>query len=105
MNHTLVPTYYNFGFRKEEVNHCRLRLATSNLNYDLFRHHLLDDPVCSRGYTAETSEHFLLHCPLYNSIRNKTINKIYENEKSISTLLFEDDQLHLKTNKILLLLL
>ena len=103
MNHTLVPTYYYFGFRKEQVNHCRLRLATSNLNYDLFRRHLLDDPVCSCGHTAETSEHFLLHCPLYNSIRNKTINKIYENERSISTLLFEDDQLHLKTNKILLL--
>ena len=41
----------------------------------------------------------------YNSIRNKTINKIYENERNINTLLFEDDQLHLKTNKILLLLL
>ena len=60
MNHTLVPTYYYFGFRKEQVNHCRLRLATSNLNYDLFRRHLLDDTVCSCGYTAETSEHFLL---------------------------------------------
>ena len=73
----VVPIYYYyFGSRKEQVKHCRLRLAISNLNYDLFRRHLLEDPVCSCGYTAETSEHFLLHCPLYNSIRNKTINKL-----------------------------
>ena len=51
------------------------------------------------GYTAETSEHFLLHCPLYNSIRNKTINKLNENERNINTLLFGNDQLHLETNK------
>ena len=55
----LVPMYYHFGFKKEQVNHCKLQLALSNLNYDLFRRHLLDDAVCSCGYTAETSEHFL----------------------------------------------
>ena len=55
--------------------------------------------VCSCGYTAETSEHLLLHCPLYNSIRNKTINKLDENERNINTLLFGNDQLHLETNK------
>ena len=64
MNNTIVPIYYYFGSRKEQVKHCRLRLAISNLNYDLFRCLLLDDPLCSCGYTAETSEHFLLHCPL-----------------------------------------
>ena len=95
MNDTLVPIYYFFGFRKVQVNHCRLRLAISNLKYDLFRHHLLDDPVCSCGYTAETSEQFLLNCPIYNIIRNKTINKIEGNERNINTLLFGNDQLHL----------
>ena len=57
--------------------------------------HLLEDPVCSCGYTAETSEHFLLHCPLYNSIRNK----LDENERYINTPLFGNDQLHLETKK------
>ena len=99
-NDTVVPIYYYFGSRKERVNHCRLRLAISNLNYDLFRRHLFEDPVCSCGYTAETSEDFLLHCPLYNSIRNKTINKRDENKRNINTLLFGNDQLHLETNKI-----
>ena len=72
--------YYYFGARKGQVKHCRLRLAISDLNYDLCRRHLLEDPICSCGYTAETSEHFLLHCPLYNSIRNKTINKLGDYE-------------------------
>ena len=53
------PIYYYFGSRKEQVEHCRLRLAVN----DLFRRHLLEDPICSCEYTAETSEHFLLHCP------------------------------------------
>ena len=73
--------------------------SISDLNYDLFRRHLLQDPMCSCGYTAETSEHFLLRCPLYNSIRNKTINKLDENERNINTLLFGNNQLHLETNK------
>ena len=94
-NDTMIPVYYYFGTRKEQVKHCRLRLAISDLNYDLFRRHL----VCSCGYTAETSEHFLLHCRLYNMIGNKTINKLYENERNINTLLFGNDQLHLETNQ------
>ena len=100
-NDTMVPIYYYFGSRKEQVKHCRLRLAVSDLNYDFSRRHLLKDPICSCGYTAETSEHFLLNCPLSNSIRNKTINKLDEHERNIScnTLLFVNDQLHLETNK------
>ena len=99
MNDTMVPIYYYFGSRKEQVKPCRLRLTISDLNYVLFRCHLLENPMCSCGYTAETSEHFLLHCPLYNSIRNKTINELDEMERNINTLLFGNDQLHLETNK------
>ena len=76
-----MPIYYYFGCRKEQVNHCRLGLAISSLNYDLLRRHLLDcDPVCSlmRIY----SRNILLPCPLYDSIRNSSINKISEKEKT-----------------------
>ena len=97
----MVPIYYYFGSRKEQVKHCRLRLAVSDLNYDFFRCHLLKDPICSCGYTAEASEHFLLNCPLSNSIRNKTINKLDEKERNINTPPFGNDQLHLETNKII----
>ena len=92
-NDTMIPLYYYFGARKEQVKHCRLRLAISDWNYDLFKRHLLEDLICSCGYTAETSEHFLLHCLLCNSIRNKNINKLDENERNIDTLLFENDEL------------
>ena len=33
-------------------------------------------------------------------LENKTISKLDENERNINTLLFENDQLHLETNKI-----
>ena len=95
----MIPIDYYFDTRKEQVKHCRHRLAISDLNYHLFRRHLLEDHMCSCGYTAETPEHFLLHCPLYNSIRNKTINKLDEHERNINTLLFGNDLLHLETNK------
>ena len=61
-----------------------------------------DDPVCLCGYTAETSEYFLLRCPLDNSIINKTFSKLDENTRNINTLLSGNDQLHLETNKIFL---
>ena len=100
-NDNIVPIYYYyFGSRKEQVQHCRLRLAISDLNYDLFRRHLSEDPKCSCGYTAETSEYFLLRCPLDNSIRKKTIRKLDENKININTLLFGNDQLHLETNEV-----
>ena len=42
------PIYYYFGTRKDQVKHCRLRLAISDLNYDLFRRHLcvLNKTLC-----------------------------------------------------------
>ena len=40
----MVPIYYYFGSRKEQVKHCRLRLAISDLNYDLFRTPLVRRP-------------------------------------------------------------
>ena len=72
--------------------------------------------VCNRVYCIHVSGHdplifsfrsfsFLIgwefYGPnyLYNSIRNKTINKLDENERNINTLLFGNDQLHLETNK------
>ena len=70
-----------------------------SVTYDLFRRQLLEDPVCLCRYTAETSEYFLLRCLLDNSIRNKTISKLDENERNMNTLLFGNDQLHLETNE------
>ena len=95
VNDNMVPIFYYSGSRKEQVKHCRLQTAISNLSYDLFRCHLLEDHGYSCGYTAETSEHLLLHCSLYDSIRNKTVKKLDKNERNINTFLFGNDQLHI----------
>ena len=63
---TVIPSYFYFGNRKEQVVHCRLRLGISDLNYDLFTRHLLTDPCCACGYVRETAEHYLLECLLFN---------------------------------------
>ena len=60
-----VPAYYYFGERNAQIIHCRLRLEMSNLNNDLVNRHLSTDPKCSCGYSRETAEHYLLHCPNY----------------------------------------
>ena len=58
-----VPAYYYFGERNAQVIHCRLRLEMSNRNNDRINRHLSADPKCSCGYSKETAEHYLLHCP------------------------------------------
>ena len=58
---------------ERNVKHCRLRLAISNLNYDLFRRHLLEDAVCLCGYTAETSEHFYYIVPFIIVLEIKSL--------------------------------
>ena len=75
----------------------RNKLTIIDSDYDLFRRHLSDDPVCSCGYiccSAETSKHFLC-----SNITKQTINKTDANERNINTLLFASDRLHLEANK------
>ncbi|XP_076452566.1 uncharacterized protein LOC143288125 [Babylonia areolata] len=87
---TAVPPHYYIGNREEQIHHCRLRLNMSNLNQDLFDRHLRPDTNCSCGYPAETVEHFLLHCPNYNNIRENTIATLPANSTNLNTLLRGD---------------
>ena len=45
----------------------------SDLNFDLFSRHLIDNPSCACGHPFETAEHFLLFCP---NNQNERINTI-----------------------------
>ena len=72
-NDTIVSIYYYFGSKKEQIKHCRLRLAITNLNYDLFRRQSLEDHVCSCGYTAEHQSISYYVVPFKNSNRNKRL--------------------------------
>ena len=66
MNNRRTPDFFNFGNRKENIIACQLRNDASNLNYDLWCHHLTDDPRCSHcGDVNEDKDHFILSCPRY----------------------------------------
>ena len=67
----------------------------SNLNHDLFTHHLIENPSCRCGHPQETAEHFFLHCRLYIRIRTDTIAKL---NQTIHTLLHGDPVLALDNN-------
>ena len=69
----IVPPYFYFGERSEQIIHCRLRLGMSNLNNDLLARHLTNDPSCQCGHPTETAYHYFLECPQYNTLRQNTI--------------------------------
>ena len=86
-NDKCIPIYFLHGTRTLSICHTRLRLGISNLNYDLFRRHLQENPDCECGASAETAEHYLLHCPNYTGIRNTTILTLDPPSQNIQTLL------------------
>ena len=92
-------TWYYFGERSAHVIHCRLRLEMSNHNNDLVNRHLSADPKCSCGYSKETAEHYLLHCPNYSNIRARTILTLPSGQTDIRTLLYGNLDLRLPKKK------
>ena len=99
MNDNNVPNYYYLGKRTEQIIHCRLRLEMSDLNFDLFSRHLIDNPSCACGHPFETAEHFLLFCPNYQNERIDTIRHLENNYIDIHTLLFGDLSLGPRVNE------
>ena len=54
-----------------------MRLNLSPLHEDLFLHNLLDTPYCPNcANEYETTAHFLLHCPNYQSIREDFLSDV-----------------------------
>ena len=77
LNRTLQKSspLLNFGTRKGQILHARLRLGCSSLNHDLHRRSLIDSPLCSCGQ-IETVDHYLLYCPKYHELRNQNFYDI-----------------------------
>ena len=75
-NDVTVPPYYFTTNRKAEIIHCKLRLEISDLNSDLFKRHLTGDMSCLCGSPIENAHHYLVECPLFNQLRQTTINQI-----------------------------
>ena len=64
----------------------RLRLGFSNLHYHKFRYNFQDciNTMCVYGLEIETTAHFLLHCPLFQSARQSLLININKVDESIS---------------------
>ena len=88
----------------------RLRLGLSQLRYHKFRHNFQDciNPICDCGLETETTTHFLLYWPLFQSARQSLLMIIKKIDESIlkkhdelitKTLLYGDDKFDLSCNK------
>ena len=94
----VVPLYYYSGNRKEQIIHTRLRLGVSDLNYDLFNRHLIDDPLCACGSDSETADHYLLSCPRFRAARMDTILKLPQIYICMPFLLKGSQEFHMDIN-------
>ena len=93
------PRYYSYGCRVINVLHTRLRHRASNLNADLFRVNLFNDPGCVCGWVIEDAIHFFLECCLYVEARDQLTNSLqFLDSLIIETLLFGDDSLSEEQN-------
>ena len=88
----------------------RLRLGLSYLHYHKFRHNLQGciNPICVCGLEIETTTHYLLHFPLFQSARQSLSTNIKKIDESIlkkydklitKTLLYGDDKFDWSCNK------
>ena len=64
---------YCFHFN---ISYCRLLLHDSMLKYDSHRSGTSKSPLCDCGLEDETSEHFLLRCSMYGSIRDDMFQQL-----------------------------
>ena len=95
----IVPSYFYYGERMQQIIHCKLRLQMSDLNSDLVKRHLLDNPACTCGYHSETANHFLLFCPRFDNIRLYTIDTLPLQHRTAKTLLNGNEQLSIQENE------
>jgi hypothetical protein len=100
-NDTNVPTFIYNGSRQAQIIHCKLRLGMSDLKYDLLNRHLTKSSSCDCGKRKETSEHYILHCPRFTYVRDKTILKLPANLINICNLLQGDPNLSSNANSLI----
>lgn len=95
---------FNHGKRLENIWHCQLRNNSSNLNADLYSHHLIASPLCQKCFLeVEDSKHYFLHCPIYASQRKSLFDYMNDNSIpiTIKNLLFGSDKLTFQDNLLL----
>ena len=56
------------------ISYCRILIHDTLLKSDAFRTGISISSVCGCGHDSETVEHFILHCPKYDSERSQLID-------------------------------
>jgi len=80
--------------RDTAISYCRILLHDTLLKPDAYRTGISTSSVCECGYDSETVEHFILHCPKYDSERSQltdTVESLWHDVK----VGFAFDKLHL----------
>ena len=83
--------FRNYGTRKNQILHCKLRLCCSDLNGHKFDNHIHDTSLCSCGYIYEGNVHFLFHCPNFSNIRSNSY--FYVKGFNLNTVLYGSNDL------------
>ena len=81
----VVNSIFNINNRYGLKLLTRLRLSLSHLCYHKFRYNFRDciNPICDCGLETETTTHFLLHCPLFQSAKQSLLMNIKKIERNI----------------------
>ena len=93
---------YYIGTRLVQIYHARLRLKCSSLKLHLYDKNLIDNPLCPCGLVEDT-DHFLLHCRLFQDIRSSTIFTLPHNLNT-DLLLYGDHTLTPEENEHIFLI-
>ena len=100
-NQTKQAKHFYYGSRSGQVLHSRLRLECSNLNSHLVDRHISDNRDCACGHPKEDTEHYLLHCPLYEHVREELKDLINSMELNAHQLLYGSEDLGFEENKVI----
>ena len=68
--------YFLHGTKTKNTLHTRLRTDTLPLNAYLYQIQKSSTPGCPCGTQIENTKHFILHCPLYNAVRQTLLNHL-----------------------------
>ena len=82
------------------VYHARIGIGCSNFNSDLhFNLHVRDSPFCLFGHWLENSDHFQLHCSLYECNVSHSLSVFKsQNETDVDLLLRWSSSITLRQN-------
>ena len=71
-------TYYSQGCDRSSVAHTRMRLGLSPLRQHLFRHYIVDSPMCllCDDNEEESVTHYVMRCPRHTTARHLLLLKM-----------------------------